>query len=192
MSPLWRHRRLTHISLVPLRVGLWPHPLSHLLVPHQRNPCTSIWTRGRSISVEGCKDRAKHSPANVSSVRLCRVWVPAAASMATEESATPLQCARSRRSSCGRWRCSSRRVASPTSRPERRSVVMFLSRLRDDSKPWGVGGGGGVTSESVNLQVTCCSIGFRFFRSWLDSKSILNSKLDAGHSVNTLCIMCDF
>lgn len=26
MSPLWCHRRLTHISLVPLRVGLWPHP----------------------------------------------------------------------------------------------------------------------------------------------------------------------
>lgn len=84
----------------------------------------------------------KHPPASVSSVRLLRVWVPAAASRAMDESVMSLQWARSSLSSWGMWRCSSLRVDSLTSRPDRRSVNMFLSLLRDDSEPTGTDGGG--------------------------------------------------
>lgn len=126
--------------------------------------------KSQSSLVEGCKHRANHSPASVSSVRLCRVWVPAAHSRATAESAMPLQCARSRRSSCGRWRCSKRRVASPTSRPERRSVVRFLSRLRDDSKP--AGGDIKVVESSSIAQINQILIveGLAPFKTWCRCK----------------------
>lgn len=75
------------------------------------------------------------SPASVSSVRWWRLWLPAAASMVMQESVMSLQWARSNLWSWGMWRCSNLSVDSLISRPDRRSVSMFLSLLRDDSRP---------------------------------------------------------
>lgn len=71
----------------------------------------------------------------MSSVRLFRVCVPGAARRATDESVIFLQWDSSSLSSCVMWRCSSFRMDSLVSRPDRRSVTRFLSRLRDDSEP---------------------------------------------------------
>lgn len=145
-SGMWDNHRSARCSLqTKTRVRNWTHFENQPIVMSQAkfSPQSICWfyhhLNTKSEHLMGrLQIGAQHPPANVSSVRLCRVWVPAAHRRATEESAMPLQCARSRRSSCGRWRCTSRRVASPTSRPERRNVVRFLSRLRDDSKPAGV------------------------------------------------------